>query len=191
MFQENTVDAGGAKLKLEIHIPNSDLVIYVNSNSGKVELRENGRKVDLNSKDAFDKLLPFIEEQLQIRLDSDLRNALLEGMSEMEMREGLIGWASRVALIDYINHTKIGDDIASIKKTMQEYLGDNVSLNYNLNEISLTHKTDVKMVRKLGQAKGFLRGLERASVVRTGEGDALGTTTNSRLTGALHNQFEN
>ena len=180
----------GNSLEISFDVPNTNINITVGTDD-KVTYKVNGYKLELINKDTFNKLIPFIQEQLQITLDDDLMNALLEQSTAVELWNDLVQFASRVVKIDYVNHNKISEDITEIKKIKDAIFKDSATLNYQLNELSLVHTSDVKTIRLISRAKGFLRGLERAAVVRTSEGDALGTTTNSRLTGALHNQFEN
>jgi hypothetical protein len=112
------------------------------------------------------------------------------------MHSKLVDFASRVFMIDYVNHKHesmvdetTGDpifDVKTLKNNASAIFGDNVKVNYQLSELSLIHKSDVDTLIALAEAKGILQGLERSSIVRTSEGDALGTITNSRLTGAMH-----
>lgn len=181
-----------SSIRVNFTIPETEIQVSVSSATGKVSYYSNGYTLDFINKNTFDKVIPFINEQLGIYLDEDLITAISEYIPTSELYSQLLSFACRVVMIDYINHTKLENtyDNNEIKNIAKNIIGDKVTINYQLNEINLIHDLDVSTLRIVAQAKGFLRGLERAAVVRDSEGNALSNITNSRLTGALHTQFE-
>ena len=176
------------------------LTVQMNIKDGKIQYFINGENYSFETKKDYDSLSNVIQDILQQNFDisPDYLNAYLNRLSNLEglNRYGeattrLMQLVTRVITNQYIQENYIKDSKYKQQRAKNLYNGEyEISYNRKVGEIDFIGKNDTSIVKDLAEANALVTGRLTSSQILDGEGNALASSSLSRLVNSLPYQIE-
>lgn len=168
--------------------------------TGEVKFYVDDVEVTFSGEAQFDALRPFLENVLHQNFDNDEKyfNAfaayyIKEGNIQYgEISKDLMTLASHVMLNQYVSNELVKGLTPSQTRTKLEKIYGEYAPKFDrtLNEIKLITSKDSGTMIQLAQAKALVEGLLTSSQIKDGNGNAVSSSTLSRLLGSFLEQWE-